>query len=197
MDAADRARRDGAADADTKADEAREAILQLWNARATWPAGWPPPRAAEIARLLDDLPQVEDTNLWHRQTILAGLQDLHHRVLATLVDLATSGSDSSLDKAWLDSFGDQLTPDEASLLRRAATRPRHKMRGPFSEADPEESTSRPLISLVEAYRKIIYKLLDPAADTGGNRADTEVGKGHQLTSSTEDDVDDDAHFQET
>ena len=40
---ADTARQTGAPDADNRETKAREAILQLWQARATWPGGWPPP----------------------------------------------------------------------------------------------------------------------------------------------------------
>jgi hypothetical protein len=179
---ADEARQAGAEDTGTREAEAREAILNLWQARTTWPAGWPPPRAAEIVRHLDDLPRLDDENRWHRPTVLTHLQDLHHHILAVLVDLATS-DEADIEQGWLDTFGDHLNPDEALLLHRAATRPRRiesllrwwdhtedNQAEQTSDADAEGEDSgpippvHPLLALADAYRETITDLIQPAAD---------------------------------
>ncbi|WP_131804124.1 hypothetical protein [Pseudofrankia sp. BMG5.36] len=188
IDAADSARHEGSADADAKAAQARAAILQLWNARTTWPTGWPPPRAAIIARLLDDLPDLENTSLWHRETLLADLQDLHHRILAALVDIAASDEGEDLEGAWLTSFGENLTPNEVSLLRRVAnSRSRieasvpHRFRACGDEVEPDADTAAskslptyPLRGLADAYRATILELLARADATQGDAANREA-----------------------
>ncbi|MEU1840236.1 hypothetical protein [Micromonospora chersina] len=121
LDAADRARAAGDPDADARAAEARAAILDLWEHRSAWPGGWPPSRAAAIVHLLQELPDIEDPK-WFRATALRRLQDIHHHVLAVLADLVAVPGDG-VEEGWLRTFGDLLTPDEATLLTRAAGAP--------------------------------------------------------------------------
>ncbi|MFF0371278.1 hypothetical protein [Micromonospora sp. NPDC005087] len=122
LDAADRARAAGDPDANVRAAEARAAILDLWEHRSAWPGGWPPSRAAAIVHLLEDLPDLEDPG-WFRASALSRLQDLHHHVLAVLADLV-AGDGDGVEEGWLLTYGDRLTPDEATLLTRAASAPR-------------------------------------------------------------------------
>ena len=200
--AADKAREAGAPDARARDAEAREAIHQLWQARAAWPTGWPPPRAAEIARILDGLPDLDDGNGWYRETLLAHLQDLHYHVLAVLVDLVTGDGDTDVEQGWLDAFGDQLTSDEASLLRRAVTRPRriesflrssNRKSGDqiktvvAEDGGGEDLTQAPsaqlLVDLAEAYHAAIANLIKRAAgiaedDVYADMGDEVVGRPH-------------------
>ncbi|MCO7219245.1 hypothetical protein [Klenkia sp. PcliD-1-E] len=136
MDAADRARAAGEPDADARDAEARAAILELWRHRSSWPSGWPPSRAAAIVELLEGLPDLEDP-AWFRVSAIGRLQDLHHHVLAVLADLVSASADG-VEEGWLQSFGDQLTPDEMTLLTRAAGAPRRLnsvLRGGTSSLD--------------------------------------------------------------
>jgi hypothetical protein len=177
VDSADRARVAGEADADVRASDARAAILQLWQARTAWPSGWPPPSAAELVRLLDGLPDRD----CHGSTLLARLQNVHHHVLALLVDLVADDGTVDVEQGWLESFGDRLTPDEAALLRRAALRPRRLdalrrswdrtegTRGPQpgNDTDTETAaspTAHPLINLANAYRDTILELFDDTTE---------------------------------
>ncbi|MEW9533627.1 hypothetical protein [Microbispora sp. NPDC049125] len=117
--AADQAKAAGESDAPARAADARTAILQLWDHRSSWPSGWPPPRALRLVELLNDVPDL-DAPRWQRGTILERLQNLHHRVLAALLDLVIVGEEN-LEKGWLAAFGEKLTPDEVTMLTRAAT----------------------------------------------------------------------------
>jgi hypothetical protein len=181
--AADQASESGDPDAADRATEARKAILELWQARAVWPTGWPPSHAAEIAQVLDDLPALDDGGGWYRETLLAHLQDLHYHVLAVIVDLATEDGSADIEQGWLDAFGDWLTPDEVLLLRRAAERPRRTelllrwwgLRlenevedvGTDNEADTDAApTSHPLLDLADAYHATIVDLLRPGTKDG-------------------------------
>jgi hypothetical protein len=110
-------------EADSLEAKARDAILDLWQARSAWPEGWPPPRAAAVTRLLDELPAPDDEVGWYHQTALQKLQYVHHQILAGLVDLA-EGSDTDVEQKWLDRYGEHLTPDEARVLRRITQQPR-------------------------------------------------------------------------
>ncbi|MFI5851534.1 hypothetical protein ACIA7R_27505 [Micromonospora chalcea] len=121
LDAADRAHAAGAPDANSRAAEARAAILELWEHRSAWPSGWPPTRAAAIVHLLENLPDLEDHG-WFRASALSRLQDLHHHVLALLADLVAVPGDG-IEEGWLLTYGDRLTPDEVTLLTRAAGAP--------------------------------------------------------------------------
>lgn len=172
INVADHARTVGAPDADARAAEARTAILQLWQHRSDWPNGWPPPRAASIVELLDLLPDPDDPS-WQQQTRLSRLHDLHHRILATICDLASADGDN-LEQGWLDKFGEILTPNEVAMLTRAATAPQRLdyMVDRWIESEDEEieasqltdddqpadARSHPLIALADAYRDAIVNL---------------------------------------
>lgn len=189
---ADTARQAAAPDADIREARSREAILQLWQARATWPVGWPPPRAAEIAQMLDDLPSLDDENGWYRQTVLAHLQDVHYHVMAVLIDLI-SGNGADIEQGWLDTFGEHLTSEEVLLLRRAATRPRRiesllrwsdrkansqdeMTTGEDADKTPAPST-HPLLQLADAYHETIATLIQRAADTAETKKPTPTPAG--------------------
>ena len=120
---ADTARNSGDQGADALEAKARDAILDLWRARSAWPNGWPPPRAAAITRLLDQLPELDNEVNWYQQTALQRLQAVHYHILAGLLDLAAR-NDTDVEQKWLDTYGEHLTPDEASVLRRLAEQPR-------------------------------------------------------------------------
>ncbi|MCM3885044.1 hypothetical protein [Frankia sp. R82] len=177
VEAADRARETGAADADAKAAEAREAILQLWKARDTWPEGWPPPRAAKIAEILDSLPDLdEDQCSWQRKTTLAQLQELHYRTLAGLVDLVAGSDTAGIEQQWLDTVGDRLTPQEFSLLQRAVTERNHtekfipqwlreleeKIDLKPIQLDLDEISTHPLANLGKSYLEKILAIIEQA-----------------------------------
>lgn len=185
------AREADAPDADTRDVKAREAILQLWQARAAWPGGWPPPRAAEIVRILDELPALDDEGAWYRPTILARLQDLHYHILAIITDYAADDGNADIEQGWLDMFGDQLTPDEASLLQRAVARPSRidsllrwwnresddqTMAADKHDASEEGTTpAHPLLDLADAYHAAIVDLIQPTADgTNEDDADADI-----------------------
>lgn len=197
IDTADQARAAGTPDADVRAAEARTAILQVWQHRSAWPVGWPPPHAAEIVRLLDDLPDLPDRDgaSSHRDSVINHLHNLHHHILATLFDLVTSEG-TSVEQGWLDTFGDQLTPGETTLLARAAATPqrlnalqnwwdRTSSHRTVADLAPDNDTSagqdasngdraddghetHPLIELAEAYRDTIVDLCIATASTEPN-----------------------------
>ncbi|MGA8115832.1 MAG: hypothetical protein WCA46_19400, partial [Actinocatenispora sp.] len=123
MDIADRARDAGDPNAEAHAATARAAILELWQHRSAWPSGWPPARAVAIVRALDTLPDLEDPVRFSPNTNLSRLQNLHRHVLALLTDLAAAPGDG-VEDGWLRTFRHQLTPDELTLLNRAASAPR-------------------------------------------------------------------------
>ncbi|MGO1053076.1 hypothetical protein [Crossiella sp. CA198] len=179
MEAADRAREDSAPDADVRAAAAREAILDLWKHRAGWPNGWPPPGAAAIVRLLNDLPDMT-ARTWGGATVVQQLHDLHHHVLGVIADLvAVSGTE--VDRGWLDAFGEQLTADETLLLTRAASAGhriddlklmRSLARGYGSDSDDDENDAEasgksegqtpqphPLVWLADTYRETLLELV--------------------------------------
>jgi hypothetical protein len=189
---ADTARQTGAPDADICEARAREAILQLWQARARWPAGWPPPHAAEIARMLDDLPSLDDENGWYRQTVLAHLQDVHYHVMAVLIDLI-SGDGADIEQGWLDTFGEHLTSEEVLLLRRATTRPRRiesllrwsdrkvSSRDDMTVGEDADKTpeppAHPLLELADAYHETIASLIQRATATAETKVSTSTQVG--------------------
>jgi hypothetical protein len=189
---ADTARQTGAPDADICEARAREAILQLWQARARWPVGWPPPHAAEIARMLDDLPSLDDENGWYRQTVLAHLQDVHYHVMAVLIDLI-SGDGADIEQGWLDTFGEHLTSEEVLLLRRATTRPRRiesllrwsdrkaSSRDDMTVGEDADKTpappAHPLLELADAYHETIASLIKRATATAETKVSTPTQVG--------------------
>ncbi len=139
-------------------------------------------------RILDDLPALDDDGGWYRPTILAQLQDLHYHILAILADSATGDGNADVEQGWLDMFGDQLTPDEASLLRRAVARPRRidsllrwwddrsngqtKAEPGQNEADEEDAAPvHPLLDLADAYHAAIVNLIQR---TVGGTAEDDV-----------------------
>ncbi|MBD0840718.1 hypothetical protein [Streptomyces sp. TRM68416] len=177
IEAADQAQAANAPDADACEAKAREAILQLWHARSDWPSGWPPPQAAETARLLDGLPSL-DADEWYRRTVPARLHDIHHHVLAALVDLATGDASVDIEQGWLDAYGDHLTEDEAVMLRRAAGKPRRldallhldhlyalldmdveEEEDHDADAVAEGADAHPLVKLADAYRDAVLDLV--------------------------------------
>jgi hypothetical protein len=183
---ADTARETGSPEASTREAEAHDAILQLWQARATWPAGWPPPHAAKMARMLDDLPSLDD-NRWHQQTLLTRLQDTHHHILSVLSDLLT-GDGAEIEQAWLDTFAEHLTSDEVLLLRRAANQPA-RIGSLLRWADPDkvragEDTSgedrlppaHPLVQLADAYHAAITDLIERTAAIGERGTQPDPGE---------------------
>jgi hypothetical protein len=185
IEAADQAHAAAAPDADARAADARAAILQLWQHRSDWPGGWPPPRAAEIVRLLEELPDLGDLP-WHRVTTLARLHDLHHHILAVLVDLAI-GRGGDIEEGWLETFGDLLNSDETALLARASTTEQRLSRlfswragiepepdageteiGSDDANDAESAATPPelLAALADTYRQTVIGLFGLARDNG-------------------------------
>jgi hypothetical protein len=168
---ADSARNSGDPKADSLEAKARDAILDLWRARSAWPNGWPPPRAAAITRLLDQLPALDDEVNWYQQTALQRLHAIHYQILAGLVDLA-AGNDTHVEQKWLDKYGEHLTPDEANVLRRVTQQPRRaetllrwSARTQSNQlGDDKDGTSvaagQPLPQLADAYHATITNLLE-------------------------------------
>jgi hypothetical protein len=138
-----------------------------------------------MVRLLDGLPDLDDDRGWYHQSALARLQDLHYHVLAILVDLATDDGDADVEQGWLDTSGDRLTSDEASLLRRVVARPRrirsllrwsnHELSDQVESAASEDDangddtapapTTHPLLDLADAYHATITTLIQRTAGT--------------------------------
>jgi len=165
--------------------DARAAILQLWQHRSAWPSGWPPPRALATVRLLDGLPDLDDPPQF-QATALARLHELHHRIIAALVDLATGDDDNNIDQGWLETFGERLNPEEIEVLTRAATtdqrlislhrwwdRTRSETNPDETEiddgdAEPAAAANAPLAELASIYRQTVLKLLDHARETNTN-----------------------------
>jgi len=173
LEDAERAREAEEPDADARAEAARAAVLELWRARSAWPTGWPPPRAAEVARLLEAVPAVERATLG--SNILATLQDLHHLMLATLVRLTVAvAAIDDVERGWLEAFGDELTPDEIVLLRLVANardrldllrirlHPKGASDIPLGDRDTEvDDEAHPedlLVELADMYRGVIIDL---------------------------------------
>lgn len=157
--------------------------MQLWHARSDWPSGWPPPQAAEIAKVLDELPSL-DADEWYRRTVPARLHDIHHHVLAVLADLAVNDASVDIEQGWLAVYGDHLTEDETAMLRRAAGTPRRldallrwndlyglldmdvKEEGEHDADTVAEGTeAHPLVKLADAYRDAVVSLVQPSRAT--------------------------------
>ncbi|MFE1109067.1 hypothetical protein ACFW5U_24670 [Streptomyces rochei] len=167
---ADQARERNAPDAAARAAEARDAIMRLWQARSSWPSGWPPPYAAKLAATLDALPEPGNDS-WSRPTVPARLHEIHHNVLAILVDLTTDEGPED-EAEWLNRFGRDLTEQESAVLRYAAHSPRRaaalQRRDEMeTSADADVDVDEPgtaaviemLAELAEAYRNTITDLL--------------------------------------
>ena len=174
IQAADDARSTSAPDAGARAAEARAAIFQLWQHRSDWPAGWPPPRAAHMARILEKLPD-SSIPLWQPATPLSRIHELHHDLLALLVAIVTSDGDD-VEQGWLKAFGGLLTPDEAAMLTLAATA-EQRMSRHFNWQEPdgyepgtagavddtelarERTPQQVLGEIADAYRQAVFDLL--------------------------------------
>ncbi|MFF7838233.1 hypothetical protein ACFZC6_05355 [Streptomyces ossamyceticus] len=172
---ADQARARNAPEAAARAAEARDAILRLWQARSSWPTGWPPPYAAKLAATLDALPE-PGNDKWTRPTVLARLHEIHHNVLAILVDLTTDEGPED-EEEWLKRFGRHLTAEESAVLRYAAHLPKRAaalQRGGEVETptdvdvDADESGTAAVVDvlaeLAEAYRNTLTKLVAAALE---------------------------------
>ena len=72
-----------------------------------------------MARILEQLPE-SSIPPWQPATPLARIHELHHSLLALLVDVVTSDGDD-VEQGWLKAFGGLLTPDETAMLTLAAT----------------------------------------------------------------------------
>lgn len=160
-----------------------------------------------MVRLLDDLPDLDDP-IWRHTTGIAKLHDLHHHLLATIVDLAIADREN-LEQGWLDAFGDQLTSDETTLLTRAANaKPRFDQLRSWDrlfgedDNDAEEPTtsdenavdigSQPkrsdsIVTLVDAYRRTVLDLMRRTSDS--HRADDTDCEAKGLASHDSDELD--------
>ena len=93
------------------------------------------------------------------------------------MDLA-AGNDTDVEQKWLDKYGEQLTPDEASLLRRITQQPRRaetllrwSARTQSNQlGDDKDGTSvavgQPLLQLADAYHATITNLLERISTSG-------------------------------
>ncbi len=205
LGAAEQAELQRAPDAGDRAAQARAAILDLWEHRSAWPRGWPPPRAAALVRLLDDLPDIDDAG-WGVHNLLGELQLLHHRLLAALTDLAVTGDVNGVEEGWLNTFGQQLSPDEIAMLTRVASAPRRlttlfaakplsaaygSAGSDSNEANAEgENVSRPdrkgeralasaALAIVEAYREVVNGFVERLI-IAGDRTDSASGETADL-----------------
>ncbi|MET8129898.1 hypothetical protein ABZV67_38505 [Streptomyces sp. NPDC005065] len=186
MTEADQAREANAPDAAARTAEARDAILRLWQARSSWPSGWPPPYAAKLAATLDALPE-PGNDRWTRPTVLARLHEVHHNVLAILVDLTTDDCPEA-EEDWLNRFGHLLTEEESAVLRYATHLPRRKaalQRREEAETSADvdvasggSGTTRVielLAELAETYRNTITDLLNTVvASATSSDEDTDI-----------------------
>lgn len=170
MQAADDAARAGDVSAPARAEEARTAILQLWQARSAWPEGWPPPRAAALAKTLAGIPEVT-ADAWPGQSLPARLSAVHEVILAAFPDEAAVSVPDGSDEDWLNASGEHLTDAEILILRRAADAPQHSealgelatlieqfnapKTGEPSGPPADEVMQHPLVRLADTYRKII------------------------------------------
>ncbi|MDX3585763.1 hypothetical protein [Streptomyces europaeiscabiei] len=170
MQAADDAAHAGDVSAPARAEEARTAILQLWQARSAWPEGWPPPRAAALAKTLAGIPEVS-ADTWPGQSFPARLSAVHEVILAAFTDEAAASAPDGNEEDWLNASGEHLTDAETVILRRAADAPQHSealgelatLIEQFNAPKPGEPSGppaddvmqHPLVRLADAYRKII------------------------------------------
>ncbi|WP_157901133.1 hypothetical protein [Streptomyces davaonensis] len=188
---ADQAREGNAPDAAARAAEARDAILRLWQARSSWPSGWPPPYAAKLAATLDALPE-PGNDRWSRPTVQTRLHEIHHNVLAILVDLTTDDRPEA-EEDWLNRFGPHLTEEESAVLRYAAHLPRRaaalqKRDEGETSADADVDVDRSgtaavievLAELAEAYRNTITELLRAVVEAATSPDEDADGDGESV-----------------
>jgi hypothetical protein len=150
-----------------------------------------------MVRLLDGLPDLDDP-IWRHTTGIAKLHDLHHHLLAMIVDLAVADSEN-LEQGWLDTFGDELTPDENTLLTRAANaKPRldqllswNRLFGEGDNEAEESNTpsegaddvgsqpeqSEPIVTLVDVYRRTVLDLIRRASNSHQANDDPDSERG--------------------
>ncbi|WP_159041030.1 hypothetical protein [Streptomyces sp. FxanaA7] len=191
MQAADDAARAGDVSAPALAEEARTAILQLWQARSAWPEGWPPPRAAALAETLACIPE-PTADTWPGQSLPARLSAVHQVILAAFTDEAAASAPDGNEEDWLNVSGEHFSDAETLILRRAADAPQHSealgelatlieqfnalKTGEPSGPPAEEVMQHPLVRLAGTYRKII---IDRVARTGiPTRADRVADQSH-------------------
>lgn len=118
---ANRTRVTGAEDEATHAaEQCRRAILDLWEHRAAWPSGWPPPGAKQMAEILNGIDA--PTFGFQQGSKLSELQRLHRQVLAALVDEETANEPVDTVQSWLESYRQLLDIDERELLELYAGR---------------------------------------------------------------------------
>lgn len=167
---ADEAARAGDVSAPARAEEARTAVLQLWQARSAWPEGWPPPRAAALAKTLVGIPEVT-ADTWPGHSLPARLSVVHQVILAAFADEAAASAPDGNEEDWLNASGEHLTDAETVILRRAADGPQHSealgelamlieqfnapKTGEPSGPPADEVMQHPLVRLADTYRKII------------------------------------------
>lgn len=204
MQAADDAARAGDVSAPARAEEARTAILQLWQARSAWPEGWPPPRAAALAKTMAGIPEVT-ADTWPGQSLPARLNAVHQVILAAFTDEAAASAPDGNEEDWLHASREHLTDAETVILRRAADAPQHSeglgelatlieqfnapKTGEPSGPPADEVMQHPLVRMADTYRKII---IDRVARTdlstqAARAADQSHGtdKGTEQTSGVE------------
>lgn len=178
MQAADDAARIGDVSAPARAEEARTAILQLWQARSAWPEGWPPLRAAALAKTMADIPEVT-AGTWPGQSLPARLNAVHQVILAALTDEAAASAPDGHEEDWLDAAEEYLTDAETLILRGAADAPQHSealgelatlieqlnapKAGEPSGSPAAEVMQHPLVRLADTYRKIVINRVARAA----------------------------------
>lgn len=172
-----------AAHASTQPDQAalasracREAILELWRHRSAWPHGWPPPRAAAMAKTLDELGK-EPLIFASTSSLLTALQAAHARLLATIVDiLAHNDAGESTEAQWLETFGENLTEDEAIILTRAThTNSRLVTIAEAATTLAPDTVEHPLLTLANAYRDLVATYLAPVLTAQAHQHDDSQG----------------------
>lgn len=204
MQAADDAARAGDISAPARAEEARTAILQLWQARSAWPEGWPPPRAAALAKTLASIPEAT-ADTWPGQSLPARLSAVHQVILAAFTDEAAASAPDGNEEDWLNASGGHLTDAEPLILHRAVDAPQHsealgelarlieqfnaQKTGEPSGSPADEVMQHPLVRLADTYRKIVIdRVARTAPPTQAARAADQshgTGGGAEQTSGVE------------
>jgi hypothetical protein len=136
-----------AGDTDTEArKQASDLIVRLWEQRATWPHGWPPPAMARILRWLDDEPRDRhrkklSKSPWGRR--LANIEASLGQEFQTWLFLAMR-DDHTISEHLLEEerdllarIEDAVTKDEARLIRLLATHRRSNFPRFVTEVQPD------------------------------------------------------------